>query len=334
MRSHPKGAIFHTANMFGGYEESPVHKPLYLAAKNEEGRVVAMLCSVQVSLSQRMSRWTSRSLMYAEPVCDDTPEGINGLSALLEVHDKQVSKDTLFSEIRPISDAGPERQALQRSGYQHCDYFNYVQDLEEGMEGLGKRAKKVKRKVDAALRRGAEVRRVPANAEAVDRAYHLIACSYQRAKVPLAPIEMFQAMQSHLPDGALQIRELWWQGRMVAAAIGLIFKNRFFAWYNGTVRPQGLASTAVLVWDELTQACDLGLRYYDFGGAGWPDESYGPRTFKSRFKGNLVNYGRYRKINSKLKMNVAKYGYQLLRGAISGRPAQSISSVLQDQTSQ
>jgi len=42
------------------------------------------------------------------------------------------------------------------------------------------------------------------------------------------------------------------------------------------------------------------------------------RTFKSKFGGTLVNYGRNVYIHSPLLMNISKIGYQLTRGLFFG----------------
>ena len=55
------------------------------------------------------------------------------------------------------------------------------------------------------------------------------------------------------------------------------------------------------------------MKYYDFGGAGWPDEEYGPRDFKAKFGGDLVCYGRYRRIYAKYTLGVVSSTYELVR---------------------
>ena len=56
---------------------------------------------------------------------------------------------------------------------------------------------------------------------------------------------------------------------------------------------------------------------YDFGGAGWPNVPYGVRDFKASFGGELVCYGRYRKVYSRWKMALAERAYELGRTVIS-----------------
>ena len=102
------------------------------------------------------------------------------------------------------------------------------------------------------------------------------------------------------------------QGKDLAGTIGLCYGPRYFAWYGGTSRPPGLHPFACLVWDEIQQSHQQGLAIYDFGGAGRPEEEYGPRVFKSRFHGQLVNHGRFRRVFSRGKLALAERGYKSL----------------------
>ena len=44
----------------------------------------------------------------------------------------------------------------------------------------------------------------------------------------------------------------------------------------------------------------------DFGGAGKPDEPYGVRTFKAKYGGELVNYGRYVCVHSRGRLAISR----------------------------
>lgn len=55
------------------------------------------------------------------------------------------------------------------------------------------------------------------------------------------------------------------------------------------------------------------MTLYDFGGAGWPNEDYGPRHFKKKFGGELVRFGRYRKVFSPIRMKMAEAAYDATR---------------------
>ena len=56
--------------------------------------------------------------------------------------------------------------------------------------------------------------------------------------------------------------------------------------------------------DQLTQAEER-FKSFDFGGAGKPDVPYGVRDHKLKFGGQMVEYGRFEKINNKLVYSIA-----------------------------
>lgn len=311
---HPKGSIFHTPAMFRVFDAAPNYEPMHIAARNHGGKIVALLCAIKIStFGGTFGGLASRSIMYAEPICDDNEEGIEGLTELLNIHDRRWNRKTLFTEVRPIfHESGAEQVAMEKCGYEPSLYCNYVNDLSEGSIALAARTKPIQRKIRAAKRRGLTIEKV-SSPESMHCVYKQIQTSYGRSKVPVAPLELFRAMQEHLPTEALCVRLGKVNGTEVAASVGLAFKNRYFAWFNGTTRPAGIAGTASLVWDEIQEACQRGISFYDFGGAGRPDEDFGPRIFKSRFGGSKINTVRYRKIGSPLKLAIANGGYRVMR---------------------
>ena len=314
VNDHPKGSVFHTSAMFRVFDATPNHEPMHIASRNSDGKIVAMLCAVRVStFGGMMQRIASRSIMYAEPICDDSDEGIESLIQLIQSHDRRWNRKTLYTEIRPLADHhGAEQVALEKCGYELLPYCNYVNDLSEGTKSIAARTKGVQRKIRTAKRRGLEIKRVDLTGS-IESVYQQIQASFGRAKVPVAPIELFQSANEHLPQEVLSVRLGCLDGQNVAASVGLVFKDRYFAWFNGTTRPKGVCATAALVWDEIEEACGRGIKTYDFGGAGWPGENFGPRTFKSRFGGESVCQGRYRKVGSQLRLALANRGYKLVR---------------------
>ncbi|MBX3440258.1 MAG: GNAT family N-acetyltransferase, partial [Planctomycetaceae bacterium] len=151
----------------------------------------------------------------------------------------------------------------------------------------------------------------------IQKMYEFVRTSYDRSRVPLASIELFRRALDILPEDVVQVRLAYHKGTPVAGGITLVFKNTVYAWYGGTTRPPGVAAFDCLTWDEIAWACRNQQSNYDFGGAGWPEEEYGPRHFKAKFGGQLVNYGRYRKVYSGWKLAVAKSSFHVLRSMIS-----------------
>lgn len=317
---HPKGTVFHTSWMARAYSETPHCKPLAHAIQNANGEIIAMLSSVRVSILNGIaSRFTSRSIHYAEPLCEPTPEGEKALAKLLDDHDRQMRGRTLFAEIRPINPPDRESALLEQAGYEFKGYLNYVVDVSRDAETLWSAlSKSTRQKIQRSFKRGVEVTEGATHAN-IDRMYALVKESYQRSKVALVDVRLFHAALDYLPEDVIQIRMASYEGKDVAAGIGLMFSGRFYAWYGGSLRFPEIAPFDCLTWDEIRFSSERGLRYYDFGGAGWPDEEYGPRDFKAKFKGDLVNYGRYQRVYAPFRLKAAKEGYRMIRSLLFGR---------------
>ena len=59
--------------------------------------------------------------------------------------------------------------------------------------------------------------------------------------------------------------------------------------------------------------CTSEYKYFDFGGAGKPDEKYGVRDYKLKFGGTLVKFGRLEKIHMPNKFKLAKSGFNVAK---------------------
>ena len=120
-------------------------------------------------------------------------------------------------------------------------------------------------------------------------------------------------IRDSLGSEIVEIRLAKYENENVAGGITLKFKGVVYAWYGGSYRLSGLSPFAALTWSEIESGAREGYRYYDFGGAGWSDEDYGPRVFKSKFGGDLVRYGRYKKVDSPIKLKAATSVFGLLK---------------------
>lgn len=319
VRQHPKGSIFHTLAMHKVFDATPMQGSLACGWRNREGRIVAMIPAVRVETLKGIASYVaSRSIWYAEPLCDPTDEGRKGLANVIEWHDRMVKRNTLFGEIRPLLAPGPEHTELERKGFSRYDYLNYVVNVMQPEDVLWRKvSKSARNSISRSLRRGVVVS-VVEGTEAVERTYAMITESYKRASIPLASIELFRRAYELLPPGVLLTRIATFEGEDVAAGFGLLYGDRFFAWYGGALRVQKISPFDCLTWDEIRWCSQQGLRHYDFGGAGKPSEPYGPRDFKAKFGGECVQYGRYQRVYAPLRNAIASGVYNSLRQMKAG----------------
>jgi hypothetical protein len=315
VEAHPKGSIFHTSEMVRTFHSAKGHRPLPLAAVDLSGEILALLVAVRVqTLPGPMGRLSSRSILYAEPLCCDGDEGAAALTQLIARHDFEMVKQVLFTEVRPCSPPGAERRALEQCGYVQMEYLNHVVDVTKPCNELWL---DLDRTVRGAIRqceqRGIQIGRVD-SATAVDQLYPLLKLSFAHAKVPLADRSLFDAAFAELhQNGRILAFAAYLGDTPVAIDLLLTFKDRVLVWYAGVQRIRGVSPCSHLRWFELRWAHDNGFSVYDSGGAGQPDVPYGVRKFKSKFGGRLVQYGRYRRVNSPWRLAIAERAYELNR---------------------
>ena len=162
-------------------------------------------------------------------------------------------------------------------------------------------------------RRSIQVREVGADI-AIGQLYPLLAQSYAHSGVPLVDRSHFDASVRELyPSGKLKFFAAYDGETPVAMDALLTFKQRVYLWYGGLTRATEGSPCSLLRWHELCWARENGYDVYDSGGAGWPDVPYGVREFKRKFGGELVQFGRYRKVLSPWMLALAERAYSLRR---------------------
>lgn len=70
--------------------------------------------------------------------------------------------------------------------------------------------------------------------------------------------------------------------------------------------------SVMATWAAMEYANQNKILYFDFMGAGRPNESYGVREFKDKFGGELIEYGRYIRINNRTLYKIGQVGLKML----------------------
>jgi len=311
VRKHPKGAIFHTSEMIRVIDATQGLRSHAYAAVDDDDNIVALLASCHVKTLSQFSSISSRAIQFAEPLCDRNATGVAALTRLIEMHDQQMRSRSLLCEVRTVTEPCLEKEALTTCGYEHRDYINYVVDTCEETETLWSGVdKRLRQKIRSSIRKGVVVRD-DNSVEGIERLHELLRYSYGRARVPLLGQDLFENALEYLPPGCVRLQTAFFDDVPVASIISLVFGNRVFSWYGGTLRLRGLSPFACIVWNDIAWGSENGYAHYDFGGAGWPHQVYGPRKFKANFGGKQIRYGRYVMTYSDLRLKVAEFAFQV-----------------------
>ncbi len=314
--SQPEGSIFHTPEMFAVFQDTPKSTPFAYAAMDGEDQIVALLSGVKVGVWGRaFAPLSSRNILYGGLLIDEKACSSDALAGLLQTYDGLERHGVLLTEIRNLRSTDPIRPVVEKAGYRYRDYLNYLFDLTQGPDalfaGFSTSCRRNIRKAESLGIRAVEID----DLGLLGLFYDLIRKTYARARVPVADYSLFKRTYQLLRPKGMAAFYLGYLGDdAVAGRAVFLFKNLVYDWYAGS-DPAHFKTYAneFLVWHALRAAAKAGFSTYDFGGAGYPDEPYGVRDFKSRFGGALVHFGRYSKVYSKIRFNAARAGYRIFR---------------------
>jgi lipid II:glycine glycyltransferase (peptidoglycan interpeptide bridge formation enzyme) len=321
---HPNGNIFHTPEMFQVFNNTKGHQPKLHATLDDNGQVQALLLPVHVTLSNGLLHsLTTRSIAYGGVLCSKDQVGEKALITLLNSYSETINRDAIFTDMRNLSDTSTIQPVLTQCGYMFEDHLDYLISLdgstEEVLQRIGARTRKHIRKT---LRKGKIIVEEMHDSNLLPVWYELVQKSYRAAWVPLADITLFEAAFKILqPKRMVQ----FWLARIdktyIAASVELLYKDLMYGWYSGLDRKYAKEMPGeMLMWHILEWGTRNGYKTYDFGGAGKPDEEYGVRDFKAKFGGQLVNFGRNKRVHAPCLLTLSTIGYKIFRKYLNNLP--------------
>ncbi len=314
---HPQGNIFHTPEMFQVFAHTRGHHPTLWAAVSDEENVLALLLPVQITLWSGPLRYlTSRAVVYGGALCAPSPEGQEGLAALLRAYRLEMKSGCLFTELRNLSDSGFVQPILANHGFAYQDHLNFIVNLRQSVKDIWKQLdSNARSNVKKAEKKGVTVEEARALQIVPQMAYALLKEVYGRIHVPLADCTLFQAAYEILqPQDMIKIFMAQVEDVCIGTSIVLLYKDVAYGWYAGTTMEYSSYKAADLLnWHVFQWGAQNSFTSFDFGGAGRPDEDYGPRKFKAKFGGTLVNYGRNLCVHAPFAFNISKLAYTLMR---------------------
>ncbi len=323
VNTHPSGNVFHTPEMYQVFAQARHHRPRLWAATDRSGSPLALLPPVEITLWPGPLRsWTSRAVAYGGLLTSEDPAGTRAMGTLLATYGRAFRRGPLFTELRHLSDASAVEGVLRDAGFSHEGHLNYLVDLSQSEDALWSALSKTARqRVRSGQRKGVGVQEIT-SPQGVDEAYRVLTQVYSHTGIPLADPSLFRAALSILhPRGMFRIFTVQLGGQIIGTRYLLTHKERIIDWYAGADRAfASYSPNEILVWHVLRWGKEQGFRTFDFGGAGRPNEPYGPREFKSKFGGQLVDYGRHTLVHRPTRMRLAQAGYELARGALWHRP--------------
>jgi len=310
--SHPRGNIFQTEEIYDVYKDTKNYLPIKLFCIDEDtGELVGVLVgSLIKDLNNVLSTYLSRSVIQGGPLALNNSSQIS--ESLLLEYDKYAGKKSVITEIRHLFDC-PDLHNI--GSYKFEGHLNFLINLNQSEDQLWTQIHKSRRKnIKNAEKEGVIVEEM-AEENLIPAFYDLLNETYRKVKTPLADISLFKsAFNKLVPKNMVKFFLLKRNNEYVGARSVLVYKGLVYDWYAGSSQEASfLSPDSCLVWHILKWGIQNNYKTFDFGGGGKPNVEYGPREFKRRFGGELVNYGRSNKVHSGIKFGIAKKGLEIYR---------------------
>ncbi len=316
VEQHTEGNIFQTPEMFDVFKNANGYEPHLWAAVDSSQEPLAIFTPVNISLTNGLLRYfETRSVSFGSALYTPRAKGSEALKLLLSTYRHNVAKASLFTELRNLSDLREIQPILEEQDFHFEAHLNFRVNLQQSISELKRSMdREVMTNVRRALKSGVTIREITSSDE-LPSVYSVLKNVFKRVQVPLAPISLFEAAFKILyPRRMIKVLVASTNGTVIGAAVRLLYKDEIFAWYSGALRSySAFKAHDLLNWHILEWGVENGFKSFDFGGAGKPNQPYGPRNFKAKFGGNLVNFGRNRCVHAPLRLRISNLAYKLYR---------------------
>jgi len=312
--SHSKGNIFQTRAIYKVYAKTKNYFPISVAVAHPESEEIeGVMSGVTVrEMDGFLGNFSARSIVQGGPLVA-SPSKKDVATELVNKYDSHASQSSLYTEIRNMYNVQDTLNHI--NNYSYIDHLNFIINLNQSEDELRGQIHKSRRKnINRAEKAGVVVEEIVSQ-DKIPVFYKLLGETYNSVKVPLADISLFESsFQQLVPKGMAKFFLARHDNDYIGARAVLLYKDRIYDWYAGAaIDALSLCPNDYLVWYILKWGIENNYLSFDFGGAGEPNKPYGPREFKRRFGGELVNYGRYVRQYSKEKIKVAEIGFKVYR---------------------
>lgn len=312
LSSSSSASYFQSPECYSFYKELSFLTP-FLVAVSEDGDLKALVCGYIIADGGVVKRYMSRRAIVPGGmlVADDCNE--KSVGALLFALSDELRGRAIYTEFRNYTDYSSLKSVFDLHGFKYQQHLNFHVST-ESEEAVYKRLSSTKRRdVKQSLKEGAVVDTAP-TADDLHTYYQILSELYStRIKTPLFPEAFFESLLKRAEAHFFLIK---YQDRVIGGSLCVSLNTDvLYEWFvcglDGKLK--NIYPSTLATWAAIEYAVNNGYRYFDMMGAGKPDEGYGVRDFKARFGGELVEHGRFLKVNQPILYFIGKKAVAFLK---------------------
>ena len=306
--NHPEGNFFQSYSAYNFFNHIFDFEPFAFCAL-AQGSILGMLSGITIMEDGVKGYLSRRTLVWGGPLVKENNHNI-AARLLSELRDK-ISIKSIYTEMRNLFDMSCLKSAFHSNEYEYQEHLNYLVPISGIEENKRRLSRSKRRQITKGLKAGAEIIEAK-NLGQVKEFYDILSRLYKdKVKKPLTGFQFFEEFFKNKELGKLFLVK--YKGEIIGGIVCPIFKDTIYQWYVCGLNKEykHLYPGVLATWAPIEYAAKNGLKYFDFMGAGRPDEVYGVREFKAKFGGQLVNYGRFVCINKPVLYGIGKAGLKL-----------------------
>lgn len=275
----------------------------------EENGVLLALCVVTIQKEVGIKGFFSRrGIIYGGPVLINNGTEVEFLL-------KHISKElnnVIYIETRNFGNFSEYRNSFKNAGWEYEPYLNFHLDCANEQTVWNKLNSNRQRQIKKAFKEGVVFEEARTTND-VKEFYEILSHLYKaKVKKPLFPINFFEKFVTSNVGKILLVKK---NDKVIGGIAAPIYNNKsiYELYICGLDQEYKECSPSVMAtYAAIQYAFKNNLKRFDFMGAGKPDDDYGVRSFKEKFGGDLVENGRFIKINNRFLYNLGSMAIRFL----------------------
>ena len=308
-----------STNKFASPFQSVLFYDFFNSVPNLSAKVYAIeveqelqaLCVVTLQSEKGLKGFFSRrAIIYGGPLLQTNKEANN---TLLKAINSDLKNKTIYTETRNFNDYSDFKNIFNNSGWHFEPYLNYhlnctTEDIVQANLNTNR-----KRQIKKAFKNGVVIEEAK-NVNEVQEFFTILNDLYQKKiRKPLLPFVFFKFFFESNIGKILLVK---YQNKIIGGIVCPVLENKtiYELYICGLDQEyKDLSPSVMATYAAIEYGFKNNLTKFDFMGAGKPTEDYGVRDFKEKFGGQLVEHGRFIKINNLFLFNLGKMALSVLK---------------------
>lgn len=311
IRNHPDASAFHEIDFLELMQQTSGSEAYVITERRSDDNALLSVMVITVQKERGIKGWLSnRAIVYGGPLWTSESNQHEFLLAL----DGWVGRHSIYLEIRNFIDFHAYKPIFDEHQYKYLPYVNFIMPIgDRSVETLIQKMNyNRRREIRISLEQGATVTSTEDEND-IREGFEILKDLYQnRVKLPLPDFAFFSALSKKNIGKVFVVKH---ENNVIGASFCVFNRNGIFTWYYCGKRDyhKKIFPTHLAILGAIDFAVNNRLKLLDFMGAGLRDAEYGVRKYKQEFAGELVEFGRFRKVYAPMRYRLGVFAIQMMQ---------------------